>query len=197
MVNYLSRIALHELTHALVFTPELISHFPLDATPPHSAEHGLGYNIDTVCTSHTHTLTPTPLSTPSHPHTLIHTLIHTLTPSHPHTLTPSHPHTLTPLHPHTLTPSHPHPYPPSHPHTPTGLLRYGRALPRSGVGRACARGHAARRPRRPAPLWLSVATWSTGTPPPTRTLRPPEPSDHPNPQTTRTLRPFVAGGPLP
>jgi hypothetical protein len=47
MVSYLSRIALHELTHALVFTPELISHCPRDATPPHSAEHGLGYNVDT------------------------------------------------------------------------------------------------------------------------------------------------------
>ena len=31
MLSYLSRIALHELTHSLVFTPELISHFPAES----------------------------------------------------------------------------------------------------------------------------------------------------------------------
>ena len=36
------RIAMHELTHSLVFTPELIAHFPSDATPPKSEHNGLG-----------------------------------------------------------------------------------------------------------------------------------------------------------
>ena len=46
MVRYLTRIAMHELTHSLVFTPELISYFPSSATPPHSPTDGLGYNYD-------------------------------------------------------------------------------------------------------------------------------------------------------
>ena len=45
MVKYLSRVAMHELTHALVFTPELISHFPPPSAPAHGASEGdgLGY----------------------------------------------------------------------------------------------------------------------------------------------------------
>lgn len=47
MEHYLSRIALHELTHALVFTPELISHFPaesLTSEPPGAVDGALGWD---------------------------------------------------------------------------------------------------------------------------------------------------------
>lgn len=48
MRDYLARIVLHELTHALVFTPELISYFPLGAKslPPATDGTGLGFNFE-------------------------------------------------------------------------------------------------------------------------------------------------------
>ena len=48
MTDYLIRIAMHELTHSLVFSQELIANFPSDATPPAdpSGGGGLGYAYD-------------------------------------------------------------------------------------------------------------------------------------------------------
>ena len=44
MIEYYTRVALHELTHSLVFSTELISMFPHDRSPLPSATEGLGFN---------------------------------------------------------------------------------------------------------------------------------------------------------
>ena len=48
MKEYLARIAMHELSHSLVFTPELISYFPVgtEALPPSTDATGLGFNFE-------------------------------------------------------------------------------------------------------------------------------------------------------
>ena len=46
MASYLSRIALHELTHSLVFSAELISYFPPSHIPPRNLDHGVDANTD-------------------------------------------------------------------------------------------------------------------------------------------------------